>query len=229
MNKTYTFAEFIKIIEMLRGDEGCPWDREQTHESLRPCMTEEAAELLASIRIYAQTGSPENMKEELGDVLLQVVMHSQIAAEEGIFTFEDVVQEISEKMVRRHPHVFGDTEAENSAEVLKNWEEIKGMEKQGKPWIGTPLREIPVELPALAKASKVLKKAGKIYGSEETAGDSVQRFQAVAEGLSVKNMGQALPQILLETVRLCNICGISAEQALSDLTEEIIEQYEPKQ
>ena len=91
MDKRYTFTDFIQLIERLRGEGGCPWDREQTHNSLRPCMTEETAELLASIRIYEQTGDAENMREELGDILLQVVMHSVIAREEGLFTIEDVI------------------------------------------------------------------------------------------------------------------------------------------
>lgn len=136
--KTYTMDDFIHIIEKLRSENGCPWDKEQTHESLKPCMREEAAEVLAAIRILDKTGNPENLREELGDVLLQVVMHSQIAKEEGLFTLEDVVQEVSEKMVRRHPHVFGSVQADNSSQVLKNWEEIKKAEKQGKEWVKTP-------------------------------------------------------------------------------------------
>ena len=106
MNKNNTFEEFLKIIETLRGENGCPWDREQTHTSLKPCVMEEAAELVCAIRIYDQTGNSENMQEELGDLLLQVVMHSQIAQEEGLFTIEDVINTVSEKMIRRHPHVF---------------------------------------------------------------------------------------------------------------------------
>lgn len=142
MDKRHTFTDFVKIIEMLRAENGCPWDREQTHESLKPCMTEEAAELLASIRIYDKTGNPENMREELGDILLQVVMHSVIAKEEGLFSVDDVVEEISQKMIRRHPHVFGTAEAENAEQVLVNWEEIKKKEKEGKSWVESPLREI---------------------------------------------------------------------------------------
>ena len=111
-NKKYTYQNFLEIIKTLRGENGCPWDRVQTHESLKPCMMEEATELLASIRIYDQMGNPENMREELGDVLLQVVMHAQIAAEEGIFTMEDVVDEVSRKMIRRHSHVFPDRREE---------------------------------------------------------------------------------------------------------------------
>ena len=143
----YTYEDLLKIIEMLRSENGCPWDKVQTHESLKPCMMEEAAELLASIRIYDKTGNAENMREELGDILLQVVMHSQIASEEGLFTMEDVVDEVSRKMVRRHPHVFGNVNADTPDEVLTNWEDIKKEEKKGKDWIESPLREIPIELP----------------------------------------------------------------------------------
>ena len=122
MDRRHTFTGFVEIIKALRAEGGCPWDREQTHDSLRPCMTEEAAELLAAIRIYNQTGNAENMREELGDILLQAVMHSVIAQEEGLFTIDDVIEEVSRKMIRRHPHVFGEMEAENSQQALGNWE-----------------------------------------------------------------------------------------------------------
>lgn len=133
MDKQYTFAEFVGIIKALRAEDGCPWDREQTHESLKPCMTEEAAELLAAIRIYDKTGNAENMREELGDILLQVVMHSVIAEEEGLFDIADVIREVSEKMIRRHPHVFGDApQAQTPEEGLANWKAIKAQEKAEK-------------------------------------------------------------------------------------------------
>ena len=106
----YTYEDFLEIIKTLRSENGCPWDREQTHESLKACMMEEAAEVVSSIRIYSQTGDYENFVEELGDVLLQVVMHAQIGEEEGLFTIEDVINEVAKKMVRRHPHVFGNLE-----------------------------------------------------------------------------------------------------------------------
>lgn len=128
----YTFDEFRKIIAKLREEDGCPWDREQTHTSLETCMIDEAAELVSSIRIYEKTGSYDNMCEELGDVLLQVIMHSQIAEEEGLFTIEDVITGVSEKMIRRHPHVFGIGRADSSEDVLRNWEEIKKKEKEEK-------------------------------------------------------------------------------------------------
>lgn len=163
MEKQYSFEDFVKIIERLRAKDGCPWDREQTHDSLRPCMMEEAAEFVSSIRIYHESGSAENMREELGDILLQVVMHSVIAQEEGLFTMDDVIEEVSEKMIRRHPHIFGTVQVDSSAEVLQNWDEIKKKEKEGKSWIESPLREIPKELPSLTRGSKVLKKIDKLY------------------------------------------------------------------
>lgn len=140
----YTYEDFLDIIAMLRSENGCPWDKVQTHDSLRPCMMEEAAEVLAAIRIYDTTGNAGNLQEELGDVLLQVVMHAQIAKEEGIFTMEDVVNDVAQKMVRRHPHVFGTVEANTSEQVLQNWEEIKKQEKAGQTWASTPLRDIPI-------------------------------------------------------------------------------------
>ena len=118
--KQYTFDELVEIIETLRSENGCPWDKVQTHESLRPCMMEEAAELLGAIRIYKETGNAENMQEELGDILLQAVMHSVIAKEEGLITIEDVISGISEKMIRRHPHVFGNSDIHGNEALLQN-------------------------------------------------------------------------------------------------------------
>ena len=102
------FEEFQKVIARLRAPDGCPWDREQSHESLKPACIEEAAEVLCGINILAETGNPDNLKEELGDLLLQIVMHAQIAEEEGLFTMDDVIRGVREKMIRRHPHVFGE-------------------------------------------------------------------------------------------------------------------------
>lgn len=131
-DRKYTFQDFREIIERLRSEDGCPWDREQTHTSLKPCLTEEAEEVLRGIDIYESTGDWDNLCEELGDLLLQVMMHSVIAEQEGVFTVDDVIQTVSEKMVRRHPHVFGNGQADTSEEVLLTWEEIKAQEKMDK-------------------------------------------------------------------------------------------------
>ena len=128
------FEKFKQIIARLRAEDGCPWDREQTHMSLKPACIEEATEVICGINILDQTGDPDNLKEELGDLLLQVVMHAQIAEEEGLFTIDDVIMGVSEKMIRRHPHVFGETVVADSGEVLTNWAEIKKQEKAGKEW-----------------------------------------------------------------------------------------------
>lgn len=232
MEKRYTYEEFMDIIATLRSENGCPWDKEQTHDSLRPCMIEEAYELLAAIRIYDKSGDADNLKEELGDVLLQVALHSQIAKEEGLFTMEDVVSDIAEKMIRRHPHVFGNVYADNSDQVLKNWEDIKKKEKEGKSWVTTPLRDIPEELPALVRASKVYKKADKLYKRELSVEDSVTALQKNAERLSLeKEMDDGQIAGIL-TDMLADICKIAAkrrlsmEQTLSDKVNDFIDEIE---
>ena len=231
--KQYTYEDFLRIVETLRSENGCPWDREQTHQSLRPCLMEEAAEVLAAIRIFDQTGNYENLQEELGDVLLQVIMHAQIAKEEGIFTIEDVIDEISEKMVRRHPHVFGDVTVEGSGQVLENWEEIKKKEKEAKNDITSPLQEIPKELPALTKASKVLKKVDKLYEPMPDYLTSVKALQEALnqlEKLTPDNENTAIAKevgdILMSVSNISRICKLSSEQILSDRIEDMIEQYE---
>ena len=232
-DKKYTYEEFLDIIKMLRSENGCPWDKVQTHESLKPCMMEEAAELLASIRIFDQTGNPENMIEELGDVLLQVVMHAQIASEEGLFTMEDVVNEVSQKMVRRHPHVFGTGSADTPDEVLVNWEEIKKEEQKDKDWVESPLKEIPRELPALTRASKVLKKIDKYYEKGNSFEEDVAALQKAVDGLKScvpftydRELSAIMADMLLRLSDIARIAKISQEQILTDRIEDLIEKYE---
>lgn len=125
----HTFEELLSVIAELRSEHGCPWDRAQTFESLKPCLLEESGEVLQAI----DNQDMENLCEELGDVLLQVVMQSQIASEKGLFTIDDVVDGVCEKMIRRHPHVFGDAKALTPEESLALWNEIKKQEKAKKP------------------------------------------------------------------------------------------------
>ncbi|MCP1111034.1 MazG family protein [Lachnospiraceae bacterium PF1-21] len=143
------FEKLEEIIARLRAVDGCPWDREQTHESLKPACIEEAAEVICGIDILTDTGNADNLKEELGDLLLQVVMHARIAEEEGLFTMDDVIRGLSEKMVRRHPHVFGEKELSGSEEVLESWAQIKEQEKQGKEWMESYLPEAFTQAQAL--------------------------------------------------------------------------------
>lgn len=123
-----------EIVQTLRSEHGCPWDREQTHTSLKPECIEEAAEVISGINILEATGDAENLKEELGDLLLQVMFHSVIAEEEGLFTFDDVAKVVSDKMVRRHPHVFSGVTYESEEDLHAAWAEIKRQEKEGKEW-----------------------------------------------------------------------------------------------
>lgn len=234
--KKYTYDEFLDIIKTLRSDNGCPWDREQTHMSLRSCMMEEAAEAMAGIRILDATGDPDNLIEELGDVLLQVVMHAQIGAEEGLFDMGDVVNDVATKMVRRHPHVFGEISVESSDEVLQNWEEIKKKEKENKAIATGPLREIPLELPALTRATKVLKKVDKHYGvSASFEEDLAEIKKAVAKLESLEptahdpRVEEQVAKILMAVSDVNRICKINGEQVLSDQVDSLVDGYEKLQ
>ncbi len=152
-----SFEELKEIVRRLREPGGCPWDREQTHMSLKPGCIEEAAEVICGINVLDKTGNPENLKEELGDLLLQVVMHARIAEEEGLFTMDDVCKGISEKLIRRHPHVFGDTKVSGTDEVLANWEEIKAKEKEGKEDANIYLPDAFEEAKSLIDKAKIRK------------------------------------------------------------------------
>ena len=153
-----SFEELVRIMKLLQAPGGCPWDREQTHDSLKPYLIEEAYEAIEAI----DSGSDDRLAEELGDVLLQVVFHAEIADREGRFTIEDVIQDIIDKLKRRHPHVFGEAVAEDSAQVIKNWEEIKRREKREKKEGGSVLDGLPRDLPALIKARRIQEKVSRV-------------------------------------------------------------------
>ncbi len=241
MKKQYTFEELVKIVEELRSEHGCPWDKEQTHQSLRPCMMEEAAELLAAIRIYEQTDNAENMQEELGDILLQAVMHSVIAKEEGLFTIEDVISGISEKMIRRHPHVFGNDAAKDAGQALESWEEIKKQEKQEQTWVTSPLREIPAEFPSLTRAVKVAKKLDKLPEYQRADGTGViadydtlmcqlqeqaKAFAILGEQASKEEKNAHMAKMLQILCHISYRDGLQPEQLLYDEIEKQIDFYE---
>lgn len=147
-----------EIVRRLRAEDGCPWDRAQTHDSLKAPCVEEAAEVVCGINILSATGNAENLREELGDLLLQVVFHACIAEEEGLFTLDDVIDTISEKMIRRHPHVFSGVTFESDEARHAAWEEIKAAEKAGKEWQEEYLKE------AFHEAEKLIETAKKRKG-----------------------------------------------------------------
>jgi MazG family protein len=158
MKKNSAIEDLLKVMARLRSPTGCPWDREQDHKSLRFHAVEEVYELMDAI----DAGDDHEMREELGDLLLQIVFHCQLAKERGAFDFEQVARHITDKLVRRHPHVFGETKVKNVDEVWANWEQIKRAEKHGtrhaRP---SALDGIPKHLPALLRAEKLVKKARK--------------------------------------------------------------------
>lgn len=158
MNTQMSEIEKLKeIVQKLRSEDGCPWDKVQTHESLKATCVEEAAEVVCGINILEKTGDAENLKEELGDLLLQVMFHAVIAEEEGLFTFDDVAKVVSEKMIRRHPHVFSGVTFKSDEERHAAWEEIKKAEKEGKEWQEEYLKSAMNEASELIERAKIRK------------------------------------------------------------------------
>ncbi|MGF1529755.1 MAG: MazG family protein [Puniceicoccaceae bacterium] len=196
-----------EVVERLRGPGGCPWDREQTHQTLAPCLVEECAEVLEAI----DCGEASMLREELGDLLLSILMHATIASEGNHFTFEELAQEVTEKLIRRHPHVFGDqSEAISTSAVLKQWEEIKAGEKAAKGIpVGDPhFKDLPPSLPSTLWAEDIYK---RLQRHRLTAGCLDQSVvQERAEGLTEEVAGRAL----FEWVAACREAGIDSEGAL---------------
>ena len=206
--------ELIGVIEVLRSENGCVWDRAQTHESLTPNMLEEAYEAVEAIR----EGKPEHLREELGDVLLQVLLHSQIASEEGDYDIEAVAKELKDKLIHRHPHVFGNAHVETPQDVVENWEKLKQEEKKDRI---SQMDGIPKNLPALMACQKISKRAIKVgfeWDSVETLKDCIKSeydefFEAVEKG-DKDSMEDEMGDIFFATVNLSRWYKIDAEQAL---------------
>lgn len=206
-----------QTVAILRGPGGCPWDREQDHQSLSICLIEECAELLDTID---RLDMP-HMREELGDVLLQVVFHTQLAEERGDFNLAEVAQEINEKLIRRHPHVFGESEARDSEAVLKQWEEIKAAEKKnGQPTGPSRFKNLPRSLPALLYAYDVYKQIRK---QELLPEDSALRRAVTEKKTSLENE-EELGARLFELAAAARECGWDPESALRRYTHKIKEQ-----
>lgn len=209
------FQDFRRTINALREPGGCPWDREQTHESLRRYLIEEAYEAADAIT----QGNLEDMKEELGDVLLQVVLHGRIAEEQGDFTILDIIRSVNDKMISRHPHVFGTLDLKNSQEVLSNWEKIKKTEK-GEVSLDDKLKSLPKSIPATMRAAEVAKKA-EAYGRPRRSRDELlaQIRRILNENLEEE---QDLAELLYYTVLLLDGAGFQPEALLTHRVEQEI-------
>lgn len=224
MDKTYSFDEFMDIVKKLRSKDSCPWDREQTHESLKQCLLEECYEVIEAIN----NKDGANLCEELGDILLQVAMHSAIAEEEKDFTISDVITKESEKMIRRHPHVFGDVKADTAEEVLKNWDAIKDLEKDEKD-PKKELEKIPKALPANIRAEKVQKKAVKfgleLGSSSEAINEISERLEKLKDTITTGDNSQILDEygwLVFNIIKLSLILQINAEYSLTNATNKFI-------
>lgn len=211
-----------QIVQRLRSPDGCPWDREQTHESLKPHVIEECYELIDAI----DDKDDEGMQEELGDLLLQVVLHAQMASEEARFDFDSVAEVISEKLVRRHPHVFGDTKLATSDAVLKQWDAIKRREKTER---ASALDGVPRGLPAVAKAQKTQSKAAPVGFDWPDAEGSLQKVKEEIKELEQVETGEKLAEelgdLLFSVVNFARKSKLDAEELLQAATRKFSERF----
>ena len=217
------FDELVGVMARLRRKDGCPWDREQSHESLKPYIIEETYEVLDAI----DRKDNDELREELGDLLLQIVFHAQIAAEQSRFTMDDVAAAIVEKLKRRHPHVFGNVEVEDSREVLRNWEEIK--KEEGKDSV---LEGVPDGLPALLKAQRVQEKVRRVGFDWESIGGTFDKVREEIGELekAVKDGDQAgiedeFGDILFSLVNVARFLDINAEESLRQTTKKFSHRF----
>jgi tetrapyrrole methylase family protein/MazG family protein len=207
----------VEIMARLRGENGCPWDREQTPESIKPYLIEETYEVLEAI----DEQDAAKLREELGDLMLQAVFHAQMAEEAGTFTVADVLCGITEKLRRRHPHVFGDLKAETSQEVLFNWEQIKRGERQPAQGQASLLDGVPRELPALLRAHRLQEKASRVGFDWKEAPEVLRKVEEELTELRVAIQGQVpermeaeLGDLLFALVNLSRFIAVNPEEAL---------------
>lgn len=219
------FDELVAVMRRLRAPGGCPWDREQTYASLSPYLIEEAYETFDAIQEADATGDTTHLREELGDLLLQVIFHSTIGTEKGDFTIDDVAEGIANKLILRHPHVFGDEKMETADEVLDNWDTLKANERKASGTIEKKqesiLDEVPVHFPALLEALKVTKRAAKVgfdWPDTEPIFNKLQEeiaeLQEAIETRDEGEIGEELGDLLFAVVNLARHLGVEPETAL---------------
>ncbi len=223
MSTSPSFSALVEIMARLRAPQGCPWDREQTHQSLRQYLLEETYEVLETIDLEKYG----DLRQELGDLLLQVIFHAQIAAEQKRFTIDDVIAAISDKLIRRHPHVFGEEKVNSAAEQSVRWEKIKKAE--GKDSV---LDGVPATLPALQRAQRLQQKAGAIGFEWETLAQVKQKFQSeLAELEEARHSGDdkkimdEFGDVLFALVNIGRWLNLSAEDALRQACEKFSRRF----
>ncbi len=223
----YSFEDFIRIIRKLRSKEGCPWDREQTHESLKTCLLEECYETIEAIN----NKDKENLCEELGDILLQVALHSVIAEEAKEFNIDEVISAEAEKMIRRHPHVFGDVIIHDSEGVIQSWEEIKRKEKKANN-IVEELFEVPKALPANLRAEKIQRKAAKtgmdFEGYEQVLEKVYEELEELKESIQIgdkRDIEEEFGDVMFSMINLSRFLQLNAENSLTNATNKFINRF----
>ncbi len=216
----------LDVMDILLGENGCPWDKEQTHRSLRKNLLEEAHEVIEAI----DCGDMGHLQEELGDVLLQVVFHAKLAQQEGAFTFGDVVDTVTRKMIRRHPHIFGDAVAQDAETVLSNWEEIKKQEQEPSDAPQSVMGNLPATLPALMKAEKVQQKAHRvgfdwpdIEGPKEKIAEELAEVEAALAGAG--DVEEEVGDLLFSVVNLARFAKVDPEQALDRTVQKFVRRF----
>lgn len=223
----YDVADLIDIVEILRSPEGCPWDREQDHKSIRRDFLEETYEVIEAIN----KDDKELLLEELGDVLLQVVFHTQIEREKGAFELSNVADGVCKKMIERHPHVFGETQADTSEQVLENWDKIKKRTKKQNTQTESML-SVPREFPALMRADKVQKKAAKVGFDWDNAEGAFQKVSEELNELKIavanddkENIQEELGDLLFSVVNVSRFISVDSEEALTGATDKFIDRF----
>jgi tetrapyrrole methylase family protein/MazG family protein len=222
------FSELLNVMAQLRSENGCPWDKEQTHTSLKPCLLEETYELLDAL----DDGDPKKLREELGDVLLQVVFHSQIATEEGRFTAKDVITQLTNKLIRRHPYVFaGEPIPQDTASVLKQRLQIKASEKRAGE-SKSALGSVPKAMPALARAQSITRRAAhlgfdwpKIEPVWDKVEEEIKELKSATASGDKNRTGEELGDLLFSLVNLARFLDIEAEDALAQTIDRFTHRF----
>ena len=219
------FVDLVNIVEKLRSPEGCPWDKEQTHESLLPYFLEEAYEVIESVELKDW----ETLKEELGDVLLHILLQAKIADETNKFNISDSLEGINNKLVNRHPHVFGDDNIDASVEAKQNWEDIKHVEKKRK----SRLDGVPNKLPALVRAQRLQEKASyagfdhdNIEDAWEKLNEELNELKSAQEKRDIENIKEEIGDVLFSVVNLSRFFDIPAEDMLRKTNRKFITRFQ---
>ena len=223
----YGIDDLLKIMEILRAPGGCPWDAEQTHESIKKSFIEETYEVIEAIN----QNDKELLKEELGDVLLQVTFHSQMEKEIGCFDFGDVADGVCKKLIERHPHVFGEVKVESTDEVLSNWDDIKRKSK-GQKTQGSSMMKVPRELPALMRAQKIQSKAKKagfdwddMSGALDALESEIRELKAAINQSNADSIEDEFGDVLFSCVNIARFIDVDSEEALTRANDKFMSRF----